>query len=86
MATSKAHLKKVSPIKTMTANEQALVEEVSGLSLATLEDPNYPKVKVLTAMGWVLAKRTNPALTLLEYGEKTLEEITEELGISEEDA
>lgn len=71
-------------IQTMKAAELSMAERKAGLSLATLEDPNYPKADLLIALGWVIAKRENPALTFEDYGNsRTLEEITEELGLGE---
>lgn len=73
-------------IQSLTAQEMSIAERKSGLSLATLEDPNFPKVAILGALGWVYAKRTEPTLTFEEYmSTRTLEQITEELGIEDED-
>ncbi|WP_148222537.1 hypothetical protein [Rhodococcus opacus] len=75
---------KKNAIQTMKAAELSMAERKAGLSLATLEDPNYPKADLLIALGWVIAKRDNPTLTFEDYGfSKTLEEITEELGLGE---
>lgn len=72
-------------IETMKAAELSIAERTAGLSLATLEDPNYPKADLLIALGWVIAKRENQNLTFKEYGESyTMEEITEQLGLNEE--
>ena len=72
-------------IQTMKAAELSMAEKKAGLSLATLEDPNYPKADLLIALGWVIAKRENPTLTFEEYGNaKTLEEITQDLGLDED--
>lgn len=71
-------------IQTMKAAELSMAERKAGLSLATLEDPNYPKADLLIALGWVIAKRENPTLTFEDYGySKTLEEITSDLGLGE---
>lgn len=72
-------------IETMKAAELSIAERTAGLSLATLEDPNYPKADLLIALGWVIAKRENQNLSFKEYGESyTMEEITEQLGLNEE--
>ena len=72
-------------IETMKAAELSIAERTAGLSLATLEDPNYPKADLLIALGWVIAKREDQNLTFKEFGEKyTMEEITEQLGLNEE--
>lgn len=73
-------------IKDLTAREMSIAERKAGLSLATLEDPSFPKADLLIALGWVLAKRDNPTLTFEEYGDThTLEEVVESLGIEDED-
>ena len=73
-------------ISSLTAAEMSIAERTAGLSVATLEDPNYPKVDILGALGWVYAKRANPTLSFKDYMEShTLDQITEELGISGED-
>lgn len=70
-------------IQTMKAAELSLAERTAGLSIATLEDPNFPKTDLLIALGWVIAKRTDPKVTFKDYGEsKTMEEITADLGIN----
>lgn len=73
-------------IQEMKAAELSIAERKAGLSIATLEDPNYPKTDLLIALGWVFAKREDPTLTFEDYGNKyTLEEIVEQLGLSEEE-
>lgn len=77
---------KENKIQTMKAAELSIAERKAGLSLSTLEDANYPKADLLIALGWVIAKREDPKLTFEAYGmSKTLEEITDELGLGEED-
>lgn len=75
-----------SVIENLTAAEMSIAERASGLSVATLEDANYPKVDLLAALGWVYAKRQDPTLTFAAYKDsRTLMQITEELGIDVED-
>lgn len=72
-------------IETMKAAELSIAERKAGLSLATLEDPNYPKADLLIALGWVIAKREEPTLSFEKYGETyTMDEITEQLGLNDE--
>lgn len=72
-------------IQTMKAAELSIAERKAGLSLTTLEDPNYPKADLLIALGWVVAKRNEPELTFEEYGNsRTLEEVTKELGLEQD--
>lgn len=75
-----------SVINQLTAGEMAIAERTAGLSIATLEDPNFPKVNILGALGWVHAKRSDQNLKFEDYmNAHTLEQITEQLGISAED-
>lgn len=72
-------------IQTMKAAQLSLAEKTAGLSLATLEDPNFPKADLLIALGWVLAREEEKGLTFADYGNRyTLNEITEQLGLIEE--
>lgn len=72
-------------IETMKAAELSIAERKAGLSLATLEDPNYPKADLLIALGWVIAKREDPSLTFEKYGEQyTMDDITKQLGIDKD--
>lgn len=74
-----------SVINRLTAAEMSIAERTAGLSLATLEDPNFPKVDLLGALGWVYAKRSEPTLTFKDYmAARTLEQITNELGIEDD--
>lgn len=76
---------KKSVIETMKAAELSLAERTAGISISTLEDPNFPKTDLLIALGWVVAKREDPKLTFKAYGEsKTLSEVMEDLGLTEE--
>lgn len=64
----------------------SLAERKSGLSIATLEDPEYPKVELLGAIGWVYAKRSEPTLSFEDFmNSRTLEQITEELGLADDE-
>lgn len=73
-------------IQEMKAGELAIAERAAGLSISTLEDPNYPKTPLLIALGWVLEKRANPTLTMDDYGMKySLTEIVEQLGLNEDE-
>lgn len=73
-------------IENLTAAEMSIAERTSKLSVATLEDPNFPKVDLLGALAWVNAKRTDPTLKFKDYMEShTLEQITNELGIEDDE-
>ncbi len=72
-------------IESLSAFEMSMAEQTAGLSVATLEDPNFPKVDLLGALGWVNAKRAEPTLTFRAYMEsRTLTQITDELGLNED--
>lgn len=76
--------KKQNVIETLKAAELSIAERKAGISIATLDDPNYPKTDLLIALAWVLYKRENPTVTFEEFGMKfTLTEITELLGLDE---
>jgi hypothetical protein len=67
----------------LTAAETAIAERKAGQSIGTLGSDVYPQVALLGALGWVLAKRTQPTLTYDDYmGGRTVAEITRELGLS----
>lgn len=73
-------------IQQLTAGEMAYAEKTAGLSIATLEDPNFPKVDILCALAWVYVRREEPKLTFNEFKDsKTLDEVTNILGLSDED-
>jgi hypothetical protein len=78
--------KSSSVISSLTAAEMSIAERAAGLSITTLEDPDYPKVDLLAALGWVHAKRSDTALSFKAYKEsRTLTEITEQLGMGGDD-
>ena len=73
-------------IQTLTAGEMAKAEKTAGLSIATLEDPNFPKVDLLAALAWVYARREDPKVSFEDFKDsKTLSEITDLLGLSDEE-
>lgn len=76
----------MSVIQQLTAGEMALAEKTAGLSIATLEDPNFPKVDILAALAWVYARREEPKVTFNEFKDsKTLEQITDILGLGDDE-
>lgn len=70
-------------IEQLTAFEMSMAEKTAGLSIATLEDANFPKVDLLGALAWVWRKREHPTLTFKDFMQNTsLEAITSILGLS----
>lgn len=51
----------------LTAFEESIAERTAGMSLASLEDKDAPKVGLLGALAWVHVKRGEPKLTYDEY-------------------
>lgn len=73
-------------IQSLTAGEMARAEKEAGLSIATLEDANFPKVNLLAALAWVYTRRDDNKVTFDAFKDtKTLEEITEILGLADDD-
>lgn len=73
-------------IESLTAAEMSIAERTAGLSIATLEDPNFPKIDILGALAWVHAKRSEPTLTFKAFMEShTLDQITEVLGLEDDE-
>lgn len=73
-------------IDQLMASELSIAERAAGLSMATLEDPNFPKVDLLGALAWVYEKRQDHSLTYKAYMEShTLQEIGRVLGMDVDD-
>lgn len=71
----------------LTAMETLIAEKTAGLSIATLEDPNFPKVGLIGAMAWVVAKRKDTNLTFDDFmNGHTLDECLEIAGLNAEEA
>lgn len=73
-------------IESLTAAEMSIAERTAGLSVATLEDPNFPKIDILGALAWVHEKRSQPTLTFKAFMEShTLGQISDLLGLEDDD-
>ncbi|MBT56591.1 MAG: hypothetical protein CMF72_24725 [Mameliella sp.] len=57
----------MSNLNDLTAFESSVAERTAGMSLASLDDKNAPKVALLGALAWVHVKRTEPGLKYEEY-------------------
>lgn len=75
----------MSKIDTLTAGEMAVAEQKSGMAITALEDPNAPKIALLTALAWVVMKRENPKSKYEDAQNKTLNELMEVLGLGEDE-
>jgi hypothetical protein len=62
-------------IKKLTLGELAKVEELGGGSISSLQDESKPKLRMLIALAWVIKRRENPKLTIVEVENLTMEEI-----------
>lgn len=72
-------------INKLTIGEVATVEDMAGLPIAALGDPEKPKGKLMVALAYVINKRENPKYTKFEAEQLTMDEMTELLGMNEED-
>lgn len=73
-------------IKNLTMGEVAKIEELSGLSLASLQDENKPKGKLMAALAFVIKRREDPKFTLEMANNMTMAEITSLIGEDDEAA
>lgn len=74
----------MSLIDTLTAGEMAVAEQKSGTAITALENPDAPKIALLTALAWVVMKRDNPKTKYEEAQGKTLSDLMEILGLNDE--
>lgn len=73
-------------LDSLTAAETALAERKAGQSITTLGSDRFPQSALIGALGWVLYRRTDVRITYDAYMEsRTLQEITRELGLSDDD-
>lgn len=75
----------MSKIDTLTAGEMAIAEQKSGMAITALEDPNAPKIALLTALAWVVMKREDPKAKYEDAQNKTLSELMEVLGLGDDE-
>ena len=71
-------------VTSLTLGEIAKVEEMSGLPIAALGDPEKPKGKLLVALAYVIKKRENPKFTQLEAEALTMADIEGIIGTVED--
>ncbi|OZD30814.1 hypothetical protein CH252_40595 [Rhodococcus sp. 06-1477-1B] len=62
------------------------IEELSGQSLSVLSDPERPKTKFLTVLGYMSHRRVNPSITLSDVEAMTMADATQYLDLSGDEA
>jgi hypothetical protein len=67
-------------IKKLTLGELAKVEELGGASISSLQDESKPKLKMLIALAYVIKKRENPKITLIEVESMPMDELDALIG------
>lgn len=73
-------------LDSLTAAETAAAEREAGQSVTTLGNDRFPQVRLLGALGWVLARRSTPALKFDHYmSSRTVNDITRELGLTSDE-
>ncbi len=75
----------MSKIDELTAKEMSIAERTAGQSITSLDNPDAPKVGLLTALAWVVLKRDNANLSYSEVEDMSFNKITEALGLGDED-
>ena len=75
----------MSKIDTLTAGEMAIAERKSGMAITALENPNAPKIALLTALAWVVLKREDSKAKYEDAEALTLTQIMDVLGLSDEE-
>lgn len=74
-------------LEALTAGETAMAERKAAQSITTLGNDAFPQVGLIGALGWVMARRTDPRLTYERYMDThKLADITRELGLSDAEA
>ena len=72
-------------INKLTLGEMATVEKFSGQSIGALGDEDAPKSALFAALCYVIKKRENPEFTMDDANNLTMDEVTELLGLNDED-
>lgn len=75
----------MSVIDTLTAGEMASAERKSGTAITALENPNAPKIALLTALAWVVMKRDDPKTKYEDAEKQTLNQLMEILGLNDDE-
>jgi signal recognition particle subunit SEC65 len=66
---------KIKSMSDLTLGELAKIEELGGKNISALEDSANPQIKMIIALMYVVEKRDNPATTLMQIENKTLEDL-----------
>lgn len=67
-------------IKKLTLGELAQVEKLGGHPISSLQDESVPKVKMMTALAFVIKKRENPDFTFTDAENLTMDELENLIG------
>jgi hypothetical protein len=62
-------------INSLTLGELAKIEELGGASMSTLQDETKPKAKMLAALAFVIKRRENPKITMIEIENTPIKEL-----------
>jgi hypothetical protein len=62
-------------IKHLTLGELAKIEELSGMSVDAFGDDTKPRMKMLIALAYVIEKRKDPKVTLMQIENMTSEDV-----------
>jgi signal recognition particle subunit SEC65 len=68
---------KIKSMSDLTLGELAKIEELGGKNISALEDSANPQIKMIIALMYVVEKRENPATTLMQIENKTLDDLKE---------
>jgi hypothetical protein len=59
-------------IETLSIEEVEIIEDMLGLPIDKLTDPNTPKGRMMRAIAYVIARRTDPTVTPEDVGKWTI--------------
>ena len=72
-------------INRLTLGDVAMVEELSGMSIASMGDEDAPKGKLLAALAYVTKRKSEKDFTFQDALNLTMDEVTEIIGLDDEE-
>ena len=72
-------------INKLTLGELAKVEELSGQSMISMDDPNKPKAKLYQALVFVMKKREDKNFQFKDTESMTFDDLSEFLGVGDDE-